>query len=88
VAADVKRLAGSNGDTGSRDALADLRCVLEIVKAAGYRELVVVFDEPDTILPRRSDSRLNRSTTYGESRWKALESEAHGEPELVRRRIW
>lgn len=37
VAASVKKRAGIKGDIGSRDALAYLRGVLEIVKAAGYR---------------------------------------------------
>jgi hypothetical protein len=57
VAAGVKKLAGIKGDIGSRDALAYLRGVLEIVKAAGYRGLVVVIDEAETILRMRSDSR-------------------------------
>ena len=57
VAAKVKKLAGIKGDIGSRDALAYLRGVLEIVKAAGYTGLVIVIDETETILRMRSDSR-------------------------------
>ena len=57
VSAKVKKLAGIKGDIGSRDALAYLRGVLEIVKAAGYKGLVIVIDEAETILRMRSDSR-------------------------------
>jgi hypothetical protein len=57
VAAAVKRRAGIKGDIGSRDALAYLRGVLEIVKAAGYAGLLIVIDEAETILRMRTDSR-------------------------------
>jgi hypothetical protein len=57
VAAGVKKLAGIKGDIGSRDALAYLRGVLEIVKAAGYKGLMIVIDEAETILRMRTDSR-------------------------------
>ncbi len=57
VASKVKKLAGIKGDISSRDALAYLRGVLEIVKAAGYKGLVIVIDEAETILRMRSDSR-------------------------------
>jgi hypothetical protein len=57
VGAGVKKLAGIKGDIGSRDALAYLRGVLEMVKAAGYRGLVIVIDEAETILRMRTDSR-------------------------------
>jgi len=57
VAASVKKLAGIKGDIGSRDALAYLRGVLEIVKAAGYTGLLIVIDEAETILRMRTDSR-------------------------------
>ena len=56
VAAASKKVAGIKGDIGSRDAL-DLRGVLEIVKAAGYKGLLIVIDEAETILRMRSDSR-------------------------------
>lgn len=57
VAASAKKLAGIKGDIGSRTALEYLRGVLEIVKAAGYKGLLVVIDEAETILRMRSDSR-------------------------------
>ena len=57
VAAKVKKLADIKGDIGSRDALAYLRGVLEIVKASGYKGLMIVIDEAETILRMRSDSR-------------------------------
>ncbi|MCX5954566.1 MAG: BREX system ATP-binding protein BrxD [Cyanobacteria bacterium] len=57
VAAAAKKVAGIKGDIGSRDALDYLRGVLEIVKAAGYKGLLIVIDEAETILRMRSDSR-------------------------------
>jgi len=57
VAASAKKLAGIKGDITSRDALDYLRGVLEIVKAAGYKGLVIVIDEAETILRMRKDSR-------------------------------
>jgi hypothetical protein len=57
VAASAKKAAGIKGDIGSRTALEYLRGVLEIVKAAGYKGLLVVIDEAETILRMRSDSR-------------------------------
>jgi hypothetical protein len=57
VAANIKKLAGIKGDIGSRDALAYLRGILEIVKAAGYKGLLIVIDEAETILRMRTDSR-------------------------------
>lgn len=57
VAAAVKKQAGIKGDITSRDALDYLRGVLEIVKAAGYKGLVIAIDEAETILRMRKDSR-------------------------------
>jgi len=57
VAASAKKAAGIKGDIGSRDALDYLRGVLEIVKAAGYKGLLIVIDEAETILRMRKDSR-------------------------------
>jgi hypothetical protein len=57
VSASAKKAAGIKGDIGSRDALDYLRGVLEIVKAAGYRGLVIAIDEAETILRMRKDSR-------------------------------
>ncbi len=57
VAASAKKTAQIKGDIGSRDALHYLRGVLEIVKASGYKGLVIVIDEAETILRMRKDSR-------------------------------
>ena len=57
VAASAKKAAQVKGDVESRDALHYLRGVLEIVKAAGYKGLVIVIDEAETILRMRKDSR-------------------------------
>ncbi len=57
VAASAKRVAGIKGEISSRDALAYLHGVVEIIKAAGYRGLVIVIDEAETILRMRKDTR-------------------------------
>lgn len=57
VAASAKKAAGIKGDIGSREALDYLHGILEIVKAAGYRGLVIVIDEAETILRMRHDVR-------------------------------
>lgn len=57
VAQASKKVAGIKGDIEGRDAMAYLRGLLEIVKAAGYKGLVVVIDEAETILRMRTDSR-------------------------------
>ncbi|MEG4585395.1 BREX system ATP-binding protein BrxD [Microcoleus sp. MOSTC5] len=57
VAASAKKVAGIKGDIGSRDALDYLHGVLEIVKASGYKGLVIVIDEVETVLRMRHDSR-------------------------------
>lgn len=57
VSAAAKKIAGIKGDIGSRDALAYLRGVLEIAKAAGYAGMMIVIDEAETILRMRTDSR-------------------------------
>jgi hypothetical protein len=57
VAGAAKKQAGIKGDIGSRDALAYLRGVLEIAKAAGYKGMLIVIDEAETILRMRKDSR-------------------------------
>jgi hypothetical protein len=57
ISADVKRRAGIRGDIGNREALGYLRGVLEIVKAAGYKGLVIVIDELETVLRARRDTR-------------------------------
>lgn len=57
VAASAKKLAQIKGDIGSREALDYLLGILEIVKAAGYKGLVIVIDEAETILRMRGDVR-------------------------------
>ena len=57
VAASAKRIAGIKGDISSREALDYLQGILEIVKAAGYKGLVIVIDEAETILRMRRDIR-------------------------------
>ncbi len=57
VAASVKKQADIKGDIGSSDALAYLRGILEIAKAAGYKGMLIVIDEAETILRMRTDSR-------------------------------
>jgi P-loop Domain of unknown function (DUF2791) len=57
VAGKVKRLAGIKGDIGSREALDYLHGILEITKAAGYKGLVIVIDEVETVLRMRHDIR-------------------------------
>ncbi|MBK8256772.1 MAG: BREX system ATP-binding protein BrxD [Polyangiaceae bacterium] len=57
VGAAEKRLAGIKGDITGADAMAYLGGILEIVKAAGYKGLVIVIDEAETILRMRQDVR-------------------------------
>ncbi|HEY9626090.1 MAG TPA: BREX system ATP-binding protein BrxD [Coleofasciculaceae cyanobacterium] len=57
VAASAKKIAGIKGDIGSREALDYLQGILEITKAAGYKGLVIVIDEAETILRMRHDVR-------------------------------
>jgi len=57
VGASIKARAGLKGDIDSSKALDYLHGVLEIVKAAGYKGLVIVVDEVETILRARRDTR-------------------------------
>lgn len=57
VAASAKNRAQIRGEISSRDALNYLHGILEIVKAAGYKGLIIVIDEAETILRMRSDVR-------------------------------
>lgn len=57
VAASAKKVADIRGDIGSRDAMAYLRGIVGMVTAAGYKGLVIVIDEAETILRMRRDSR-------------------------------
>ncbi|MEO8179574.1 MAG: BREX system ATP-binding domain-containing protein, partial [Deltaproteobacteria bacterium] len=53
VGSPEKKVAGIKGDITSTDAMAYLQGVLEVVKAAGYKGLVIVIDEAETILRMR-----------------------------------
>ncbi len=57
VAHGAKKAAGVKGDIDSSEALEYLRGILAIVRAAGYRGLLIVIDEAETILRMRSDTR-------------------------------
>ncbi len=57
IAAAHKRRAGIKGDIGSAAAMAYLQGVLVLVKMAGYKGLVIVVDEVETLLRRRKDVR-------------------------------
>lgn len=57
VAQNYKKLAGIRGDITSTDAMAYLRGMLEIIKSAGYKGLLIVIDEAETILRMRGDVR-------------------------------
>jgi len=57
VAASAKKHAQVKGEIESRDALAYLRGIVEIIKAAGYKGLLIVIDEAETILRMRGDVR-------------------------------
>ena len=87
VASSVKKVAGIKGDIRSQDAMAYLHGILEIVKAAGYKGLVIVIDEVETILRMRTDSRgksLNgiRQIIDAADRYKGLFWIFTGTPEL------
>jgi P-loop Domain of unknown function (DUF2791) len=57
ISAAVKKKAQLKGDIESGDALAYLRGILEIAKSAGYKGMLIVIDEAETILRMRTDSR-------------------------------
>jgi hypothetical protein len=57
VGAAQKKSAGIKGEITGRDALDYLHGILEIVKAAGYKGLVIIIDEVETILRMKSDVR-------------------------------
>jgi hypothetical protein len=87
VAGSSKRLASIKGDIGSREALDYLQGILEITKAAGYKGLVIVIDEVETILRMRHDVRgksLNgiRQICDAADRYRGLFWVFTGTPEL------
>jgi hypothetical protein len=57
VAAASKRVAGIKGDIGSKEAMDYLQGILAITKAAGYKGLVIVIDEAETMLRMKTDIR-------------------------------
>ncbi len=57
ITAAVKKRADIKGDIESGDALAYLRGILEIAKSAGYKGMLIVIDEAETILRMRADGR-------------------------------
>lgn len=57
VAAAAKRKAGIKGEISSSSAMLYLKAILSIMKKAGYRGLVIVVDELETVLRTRSDVR-------------------------------
>lgn len=58
VSADIKRLAGVTGTLDNTDALTFLRGLLELVRAAGHKGLVLVLDEVETITRQRRPERM------------------------------
>ncbi len=87
VAGSSKRLASIKGDIGGREALDYLQGILEITKAAGYKGLVIVIDEVETILRMRHDVRgksLNgiRQICDAADRYRGLFWVFTGTPEL------
>ena len=57
VSGSAKQAAGIRGEIGSPEAMAYLQGILAVVKAAGYKGLVLVIDEAETILRMRKDVR-------------------------------
>lgn len=87
VPAAEKKTAGIKGDITSQDAMAYLHGILEVVKAAGYKGLVIVVDEAETILRMRQDVRgksLNgiRQIIDAADRYKGLLWVFTGTPEF------
>jgi len=87
VGAAEKRVAGVKGEISSRDAMDYLHGILEIVKAAKYKGLVIVIDEAETILRMRTDVRgksLNgiRQILDAADRYKGLFWVFTGTPEF------
>lgn len=57
IAAKIKSKAGIKGEISSSSAMLFLKGIVNIVKRAGYKGLVVVIDELETIMRTRSDVR-------------------------------
>lgn len=87
VASKAKKRAQIKGDVESRTAMAYLHGINEIIKAAGYKGLLIVIDEAETILRSRSDTRhksLNgiRQIADASSQYKGLIWLFTGTPEF------
>ena len=87
VAASEKSAAGIKGSITSQTAMDYLHGILEIVKAAGYKGLVIVIDEVETIVRMRTDVRgksLNgiRQIIDAADRYKGLLWVFTGTPEF------
>ncbi len=87
VGAAEKKAAGIKGEITSREAMDYLHGILEVVKAAGYRGLLIVVDEAETILRMRQDVRgksLNgiRQIIDAADRYKGLVWIFTGTPEF------
>jgi len=57
VSAGAKKKAGIKGEVSSASALLYLKGILNIIKKAGHKGLVIIVDELETILRTRSDVR-------------------------------
>ncbi|MFA5852842.1 MAG: BREX system ATP-binding protein BrxD [Spirochaetales bacterium] len=57
IAAKAKQKAGIKGEISSSSAMLFLKGILSIIKKAGYKGLIVVVDELETILRTRTDVR-------------------------------
>jgi len=87
VAASEKSAAGVKGTVTQESAMLYLHGILEIVKAAGYKGLVIIIDEAETILRMRSDSRAKsligiRQIIDAADRYKGLLWVFTGTPEF------
>lgn len=58
VGADIKKMAGVTGTLDNTDAMVFLRGLLEVIRAAGHKGLVLVLDEVETITRQRRPERL------------------------------
>ena len=89
VSSSEKKAAGIKGDIASKDAMAYLRGILEVVKAAGYKGLVIIIDEAETILRMRGDVRgksLNgiRQIVDAADRYRRASVDLHGHARVLR----
>ena len=62
VSAQAKKSAGIKGEIDSKTALTYLKGILSILNSAGYKGLVIVLDEMETILRERRDVREKSMT--------------------------